>query len=57
MKEKQLFDVTACDDTGIRFPVKEMLTKNDARLEVSEILCQFPRRLKNPRIKKNKNNA
>ncbi len=57
MKEKQLYNVTACDDTGIRFTVKEMLTKNDAQLEVNEILCQFPRRLKNPRIKKNKSNA
>lgn len=51
MLEKILYDVTACDDTGIRFSVKERLTEADARREVKEILFQFPRKLHNPRIK------
>lgn len=46
------YSVTARDNTGIRFTVKEQLTYQNAKIEVMEILNQFPRRLFNPRIKK-----
>lgn len=46
------YSVTARDDTGIRFTIKEQLTYQNAKMEVMEILNQFPRRLFNPRIKK-----
>lgn len=48
-----MYQVTAVDDTGIRRAVYIGLTFDQALQAKNEILWQHPRRLWNPRIKKN----
>lgn len=49
-----MYEVTATDDTGIRFVKYTGLTKDQALCAKNEILYQVPRRLFNPRIRKTK---
>lgn len=48
-----MYEVTVTDDTGIRFVKYTGLTKDQALCAKNEILYHVPRRLFNPRIRKN----
>lgn len=47
-----MYEVTATDDTGIRFVRYAGLTRDQALCAKNEILYQVPRKLFNPRIRK-----
>lgn len=50
-----MYEVTATDDTKIRFVKYTGLNKDQALCAKNEILYQVPKKLFNPRIRKTKN--
>lgn len=51
---EELYEITAVDDTGIRRVIYSACSWGVAHYQLSEMLCQKPRRYKNPRIRRSK---